>query len=344
MPATARRFRSTAQGPEARGREFGRAHAGVIAANLAGYRAMWGALRPGYDPLEDGAAALAATAAFAPDLLLEMEGMAAGAGLDPRLIGALNARTEILARLGATASECSAVVALPASGPPAMAQTWDWFGRFREGWLVWEVPHGDRETHVLTEAGIVGKAGLSSRGLGLLFTILHHARDGGPVGLPVHVAARAALDAGTLAGALDLLGRAEVSASSSLTLASTDGARSVELHPGGPGVVAPDAGLLVHTNHFLDPAAAAHDTGRTTDSDTITRRDRLRARLTPDATAADIVRAMDDHPDAAICCHPPPGTDPDAEYATLATLTIDLAAGTLDAHPGGPCTHPRRRP
>jgi isopenicillin-N N-acyltransferase-like protein len=336
----ARRFRSTTSGPDARGREFGQAHAGIIAANLAGYQAMWEALRPGYDPREDGAAALTATAAFAPDLAAEMEGIAAGAGLEPRLVGALNARTEILARLGAQVPECSAVVALPDGGLPVMAQTWDWFGRFRDGWLVWEVVHEDRETHVLTEAGIVGKAGLSTRGLGLLFTILHHARDGGAVGVPVHVAARAALDAGTLEGALDLLGRAKVSASSSLTLASREGARSVELHPGGPGLVEPRGGLIVHTNHFLDPAAAVHETGLAGDSDTLARRDHL-ARLSRDASVRDVLRAMDDHA-SGVCCHPPPGTNPADEYATLATLTLDLAAGALHAHPGGPCTHPRR--
>src|SRR3990172_3755409 len=84
---------------------------------------------------------------FAPALLAEIEGIAAGAGRTADEILALNARTEILpptfpdkpsaewlaSRLGRTADfgECTAIAVSPArstSGETLLAQNWDWLG------------------------------------------------------------------------------------------------------------------------------------------------------------------------------------------------------------------------
>jgi isopenicillin-N N-acyltransferase like protein len=342
-----RLYTSTQTDPFARGHAFGRAHAVKIAATIAGYRAMWEAEVPGYNPLPAGHAALAATEAFAPHLAAEMRGMAEGAGLELALIGAINARTEILATLKtSTRGECSAVIALPPEGPPVALQTWDWFHRFRQNWLVWEIPLEDGSvTKTMTEYGIVGKAGLNTRGLGLLFTILHHEHDGQGIGVPVHVAARAALDLGTdIHAAAALLAGAGVSASSSLNLSAWEYGRAaaltVELHPGGPGFVLPRAdGLLVHTNHFLDPRPAAQDTEPRSFPDTLLRHAMLARRLTGQSSPSEVLAALNCHmgADSALCCHPLPG-DPDDQYATLATVRLDLEAGVLHVHDGGPCT------
>lgn len=346
-----RLYRSTQTEPHARGVEFGRAHADRIAATVDGYRAMWRAADPAHDPFLPGEAALAATAGFAPHLADEMRGFAEGAGLDPRLIGAINARTEVLGALPvARKGECSAVIALPDRGraPPVAVQTWDWFHRFRDTWLVWEIPLADgTETRTMTEYGIVGKAGMNTRGLGLLFTILHHQGDGMGIGVPVHVVARATLDLGRdIAHAAQIAASADVTASTSLNLSAWDGrtaaAMTVEVHPGGPGFVLPDAdGLLVHTNHFLDPRPAAQDTGPKANPDTLLRRDMLVRALAGGGVTdpAQVLAAMDTHllGDSGICCHPLPG-DPDDQYATLATVVLDLAAGRMAVHDGGPCT------
>ncbi|MBS0565696.1 MAG: peptidase C45 [Proteobacteria bacterium] len=342
-----RLFTSTETDPFGRGREFGRALADRIAGTVAGYRAMWDAVVPGYDPAPAGNAALAATEDFAPYLAAEMRGMAEGAGLAPALIGAINARTEILAALSAPArGECSAVIALSSEGPPVAMQTWDWYHRFRRNWLVWEIPLADgTTTRTMTECGIVGKAGLNTRGLGLLFTILHHVDDGQGIGVPVHVVARATLDLGqNLHHAAQLAAKAKVSASSSLNLSAWDQGRAaaitVELHPGGPGFVLPARdGLLVHTNHFLDPRPAARDIEPGAFPDTLLRHAMLSRRLKGASTATEVLAALNCHmgADTALCCHPLPG-DPDDQYETLATVRLDLAAGALHVHDGGPCT------
>jgi len=385
-----RTFRSGVLEPRARGVEFGAAHGERIAANVAAYRRLF-AQAAGGAPLDVealGGQALAAIEGFAPELHEEILGIAEGAGLAPELLGAVNARTELLAVAGrarraraaagggsvsggaagaagdraddAAASrdasaapvrgECSTAVKLSVDGtPPIGVQTWDWYDELAGGWLVWEIPHPDgRRTTTLTEYGIVGKAGVNDRGIGLHFNILHHERDGATVGVPVHVAGRAMLDrAGDVNQALLALHAAEVSASSCLTVVSAEGdgcAVCVELHPGGPGHVLPDErGLLLHTNHFLSQPGAAGDTEPREAPDTLVRLDLLRRRLHGRAalTADELLAAFDCHAGGggALCCHPDTTLAPEARYATLATVELDVAAGTLRALAGGPCAH-----
>ena len=346
-------FRSTQTEPAARGREFGAAHARRIHAGVARYRALFErvAQRP-VDLHAMGAQALDSIARFAPPLHAEIAGMAEGADIDVRLLGAINARTEILAALNAPLrGECSTVVQVDAhSAHPVAVQTWDWYAEFADQWLTWEIPHADGHvTTTVTEIGIVGKAGVNDRGIGVHFNILHHERDGATIGVPVHVASRWMLDTcGDINQALQLLASAEVSASSSLTvIAAADNgstAVSVELHPGGPGFVFPDAiGLLVHTNHFLSSPAAAGDTEPRQYPDTLVRHDLLTRRLGGHAklSALQVIGAMNSHlgTTGALCCHPDPALPENGQYATLATIVIDVASGTLRALRGGPCNH-----
>lgn len=107
-------YRSTEMEPRARGREFGNRFAAKVKANVETYGALFTRFSGGgIDIPAAGKTALAATAGFAPALHEEMLGIAEGAGVDPVLIGALNARTEILAMAkAATRGECSAVIHL----------------------------------------------------------------------------------------------------------------------------------------------------------------------------------------------------------------------------------------
>jgi isopenicillin-N N-acyltransferase like protein len=352
-PVMTRLFRSTATGPRARGIEFGCIHGDKIRANIAIYKGLFDSRAGGsFDATGAGGEALAATKSFAPDLHAEMLGMAEGAGVDPALIGMLNARTEVLALFGAGGrGECSVIIHVAHDAvPPVAVQTWDWFCVLRESWLVWEIPLADGSvTKTMTEYGIVGKSGMNTRGLGLLFTILHHVDDGKRIGVPVHVAARHALDAASnIARAAQMLACADVSASSSINLVSCEdgvsAAMSVELHPGGPGFVLPDArGFLIHTNHFLAPGLSGFDTAPRSSPDTLLRHDLLRRKMAalkePGERA--ILSAMASHSggDGAVCCHREPGADAASAYETLCTVSLDLARGELRVHAGGPCTH-----
>jgi isopenicillin-N N-acyltransferase-like protein len=208
-------------------------------------------------------------------------------------------------------------------------------------------------TTTVTEFGILGKIGVNSRGLGLHFNILHHERDGGVMGVPVHVLARAVLDGtGDLNQALKIIQSARVSASSSLTLIATvnqeSAAVSAEVYPGGPGLVFPSpAGLLVHTNHFLSHPAAQGDTESRSFPDTLVRHDLLTRRLAMEKKLdlPRVLAAMNSHlgTTGAVCCHPDVRLPASGQYATLATVILDVRAGKLEALAGGPCGRTRAR-
>ena len=324
--------RSAPAGPSDRGEAFGAVHAERIAATLERYRALFA---PGTDLDALGAQALAATRGYAPALAAEIAGIAAGARLPATAVAALNARTEILGR---GRGECTTLAWAGAS-----VQTWDWHAELADGWLVWTIEHpGGRVVHTLTEYGIVGKIGVGGA-LGVHLNILHHARDGGPVGVPVHVVVRHLLDAARDVGhARDLAAAARVSASSALTLVGAGAAVTAELHPGGPGLVHPDAhGMLLHANHFLAPDAAVGDRAHVDDPGSYGRLDDLRARLgeRPPRDREAALAALCSHAGGydAICCHPDPAAPPGDRWATLATVALDPAHGTLAVRAGGPC-------
>ena len=349
-------YRSSATDPTIRGQDFGRHHAARIRGGLEHYQSLFERIATRrFDLKALGAQALERTLDFAAPLHAEMLGIASGAGLAPELIGALNARTEILALLGTPLrGECSTVVRVdPFSSAPLALQTWDWYSEFSEDWLVWHIPHADGgHTTTVTEFGIVGKAGVNNRGLGIHFNILHHRADGRDIGVPVHVLSRQVLDStGDLNRALQLITSAAVSASSALTLVAVmDGssaAVSAEVYPGGPGLVFPDAGgLLVHTNHFLSTPARDEDTEPRAFPDTLVRHDLLTRRFgaRPGRSPSQAVACMSSHLGTigAVCCHPDSAKPAPGQYATLATIILDVAAGTLQALPGGPCRHTGR--
>jgi isopenicillin-N N-acyltransferase-like protein len=340
---TVRTFRSSATAAEGRGRELGRAFADEITATVDAYQRLFDrAAGAPVDLAHLGALAAEQIALVSPALAAEISGIAEGAGLPITSIAAVGA-------IGV--HECSTAVLL-GHGQPVAVQAWDWYADLADLWFVWEIPHPDGHvTTTLTEYGIVGKIGVSTRGLGVLFNILHHGSDGAGIGAPVHVLARAVLDdAQDLNQALVRLSTAPVSASSSLTLiAASNGesaAVSVECNPGGVGYALPDdGGLLLHTNHFLSTPAAFHDTELRTGPDTVLRYDTLRRRLAgrADLDVSDVVSAMNSHllGGGALCCHADPALPAAAQFQTLATVALDVVGGTLTAHDGGPCTFPR---
>ncbi|HEU4657716.1 MAG TPA: C45 family peptidase [Capillimicrobium sp.] len=338
--------------PAERGEELGAAHPAAIAANLERYAELFAIVARGAVDLRAlGTEALEAIGRHAPDAAEEIRGIAGGAGLEPWEVALLNARTEVLARLRAPVrGECSTIVALRAPGAaPATLQTWDWHDTFADGWLVWTIEHPDgRVVHMLTEHGILGKIGVNSRGVGIHFNILGHERDGGAIGLPVHVLARQVLDrAGNVGEALALLGGAEVSASSVLTVvgasAAGEAAVCAELCPAGPRFVTPGRrGVLVHTNHFLDPELRRGDRAPTTAPDSYLRHDVLERALAsapPPRDRDDLLELMTSHVGGAgaVCCHPDPGAPLGERWTSLATVSLDVPAGALWVREGGPC-------
>lgn len=297
-----------------------------------------------------GGSAMDVIRGWAPELGEEIEGIAAGSSQDIELIAALNARTEILA---AGRGECSTIACLgnaTVDGEPIGIQTWDWHDDVAGCWMVWRIDHPDgRRVETMTEAGIVGKVGMSSSGVGVLLNILGHGQDGPPIGVPVHVMCRRVLDeADGAVKALELLAGARMSASSAVTVVAEDEdggtCCTVELSPAGPGFVTPDdRGVLIHTNHFVAEPGRLNDTMVVLGPDSVLRLDHARrgmARLDEGAVDEDaILGVMHSHRGGAgaICCHPAEGAPFGERWKTLATITLRPARREMVVRRGGPC-------
>lgn len=348
---TVRRFETDELDPYARGLELGRFGAEEIAWNLTSYTELFEVVGVSLSDLPAlGHAALARIEDWAPDLFAELRGQADGAGVELWRLGMLNARTEILATVGAIGEgECSAAIVLPETGAPRTVQTWDWHDVSNDDTLVVRyVARPGHEVRYFTEFGILGKIGVNSAGIGVHFNILNHAADGDGISVPVHVVARQVLEqATTLDEAIDIASSAAVSASTVLTIASyRDGradAACVELSSAGAAVVSPNGdGVLLHTNHFIDPRLAAGEMVPGTSS-TYPRLEQLRARLGALSSADAVERAsvgmlVHEADGAPVCCHPDPGVSFEHRWQTLLTIALDVEGGHLQFHAGGPCS------
>lgn len=345
---TIQRFTTTERDPRTRGEAIARQGAAHIRANLDDYLRLFRAVGVEDDRLRVfGTQAADALADWSPTLHAEMTGVAAGSELDEWQVGLLNARTEVLAAVGAVGEgECSTAVYLPEHGAPRTIQTWDWHDELAADRLVARyVADSGLTVRYFTEFGMLAKIGLNDAGLGLHFNILNHASDSDPVGVPVHAVARRVLDhATTIAEAADIAASATLSASTVLTVATYDGERAdaacIELSPAGQAIVRADDDFLVHTNHFLDAELARGDLVPSSAS-TYRRHKQVRERHDLVAVTDPLRRAdalcVHEADGAPVCCHPDPDVSFDQRWESLLTVVLDVENGRLGYHDGRPC-------
>jgi isopenicillin-N N-acyltransferase-like protein len=330
-----------------RGRAFGAALAPAIAVTVRTYRRLLAEvadLTPG-DMRARGAALEGSLGERWPELVEELDGMAAGAGQDLRDLIAVNARTELLAGTGR--AECSVIGSLRGSDV-SVAQTWDWHPDLAPARVVWTVNFPDGAWFsTATEAGILAKLGLNSHGLACALNFLACSADGGTDGVPIHLLLRLLLErAKDASQAIELLCGERTSASSAVTVAYAAGLDAellaVELSPGGATVVRPDAhGWLIHTNHFLSPPARGVDREPLAGPGSHLRRDRLSA-LVRDGVAP--LEALGSHLPAQepVCRHTEfdAGAPWEDRLATLLTIEIDPGAHKFNLAAGPACSAP----
>ena len=334
--------------PFERGRQYGEQTANLIQFNLEGY---WRLFK--HDTGLDRATVLYQARqyaepikGYAPHLLNEMRGIAEGAGVSLEEILALNCRTEILS-LGAIPlhQECTALFVAPETtgdGHTIVAQNWDWSDVLRGGTVLLRIEQPGQPTVLtLTEAGMVGKIGLNSAGVGVCTNFLRH--DHRRVGVPFHVLLREALNAPRLGLAVAAIYRDVRADSGNYLLAHADGeAVCLEATPSDVDFFHPEDGLLAHTNHFLSPRLQVGDRGILESDNTLVRYGRAIRLLRAQAgqvtveTLKSILRDHFNHP-KAICRHPDPGQPEIERSATLASMIVDLTAGEMHVTVGEPC-------
>lgn len=186
--------------------------------------------------------------AFDPELVTEMDAIAEGADVPRHWIHALNARSELVARMQAQANECTALFF---SEHALLGQTWDWIEPLEPLIAVLDIRHPDGHRILsLSEPGILAKIGLSSAGLGVCLNFLRSPET--LDGVPVHVLLRALLELRDPADLDALISRAGAGRSAHVLVGTATG-EGVGLEFTGRTChrLAPEHGVIAHTNHFL---------------------------------------------------------------------------------------------
>lgn len=339
--------------PLERGRSYGRQAADRIAKGVSHYAAQLQALGLGWP--EIGALVadyLPVIERFDAGYVVEMRGIAEGAGRRFEEIVLLNARTEILklasrpdlrARLNAIEDPdgCTGLVALPAAtsgGRLIHAQNWDWKAECAETAVVLRIRRDDGpDILTFTEAGALARCGLNAAGIAITANYLESDRDYSVVGVPLALIRRKVLESEHLALAMRAVYVTPKSPSNNMIVSHAGGvAIDFECAPDETFQVHPLNGLLVHANHWQSPVALAKlkDTGVANTPDSLYRDIRVRDLLTPriGSIDTDAVKAalFDDFATPWSVCRPPRPSLGSNLSATVAMIVMEPALGRME--------------
>ena len=342
--------------PLTRGRQYGAQATDRIHRSIALYGGLVARHGVGRDRLAEIISGFRPViAAIDEDYLIEMRGIAEGAGVEMRDIVMINARTEVLqlAELDAAARDntradadgCTAVVAMPevtAAGDLIHAQNWDWRPECAESGVVLAIRREDGpDILTFTEAGGLARCGFNSDGIALSGNYLECDRDYQAIGTPLAILRRKALEQTHLAMAIRTVATTPNSASNNMVLTHRDGfAVDFECAPDETFELWPEDGLLVHANHWKSVAARSklRETGLVSVPDSLYRDRRVAAHLRPLAgrITPDDVRAalLDDWQSPYSVCMPEVSKKGSASISTtVATIVMVPARGEMHIAP-----------
>ncbi|RDW91907.1 hypothetical protein BP5796_01301 [Coleophoma crateriformis] len=182
-------------------------------------------------------------------LVEEMEGVAEGSGLSFSSILAINVRTEI--SMGMMTDGCTAL-AWKTDSEALLAQNWDWEVPQQANLIALHIHRQAPQTSIsqVTEAGIIGKIGLNSSGVGVCLNAIR-ARGISYSRLPAHLALRVGLDSTSRSEAVERLEKAGLGAAAHILIADETGGTSMEFSALDLVKFEMRDGKVAHTNHFL---------------------------------------------------------------------------------------------
>ncbi|KAF1985274.1 AAT-domain-containing protein [Aulographum hederae CBS 113979] len=199
-----------------------------------------------------------------PAFLEEMQGIADGAGVDLASVIAINVRTEIT--FGLFTDGCTAL-SWHNNRNSFLAQNWDWMPEQKQNLINLCIAQPRKPTiKMITEAGLIGKIGLNSLGVGVCLNAIR-AKGMDPHRMPCHLALRTVLESPSRSAAVAALESSGVASSCHMLIADADGATGMEWSSTGCAKLEMDGkGRVFHTNHLLLPQEGVEDTTYLPDS------------------------------------------------------------------------------
>lgn len=316
--------------PKERGLAHGIAVKELIVQNIAFYKTL---LKLDDDTLRAQARACTEKiAAFRPEFVEEMDGIAEGANVAPDYIYMLNARTELLSLNDIVQSEC-ATFFFKDTG--LLFENWDWSEPSKDKTVLLHItlPNG-RTLLTFTEAGMLGKVGMSSAGFGVAFNYLYPAHA--LTGVPIHALLRATLEAGSFDEAHALLSSSSwMGTSGNIMLADASGrATDFELSGAAVSTLPLQGAAMAHTNHYLGGTENVSEAGEGFLHNSLARYAHAQEILTHTQEhnkAAAMNLLLDKGAGHGTLCRDFLAEDPgDIPTGTIASLIMDLPAKTLE--------------
>lgn len=278
---------------------------------------------------------------FSREVHAELQGMAAGAGIEWHEALMINAYKEI-ERTSLADSEppqdCTGVaLSRQRTGSGHLiAQNVDMHSAYRDLGIILELTSSSGVRMLSwTIAGTLGQTGINSLGLGRAGNGVHV--PGWRRGVPSAILTRKLLEQSTVSDAQALCSATERASSVNYLVADASGGiADLELTVTETFALAPTSGCLVHTNHFCSPEPAErHSYPRYEGS--LLRFSRM-AGLVGDSsklTTSDVMRFLSDHESApdSICAH-------EDTRQTVASCVLEPAVGRIHISRGIPCKSP----
>jgi isopenicillin-N N-acyltransferase-like protein len=329
-------------GPFERGRQHGAQAGDLIAAHLAylidalcsGQRSRPAAPTRGR-LLERALAFLPLYEAYAPDLVEEIRGVAAGARISFAEALLLNVRGEAL---GVVDEGCTAFAVgrgLTAGGAVLAGQTSDQAAWNREVMIVLAVePDTGPAALMCAHAGLIGYHGCNAAGVGQFANAVPS--TGWRMGLPQYLMKRRLLAQPDVAGCLAVLRETTIASAGNYVLADRTGSLlDVEITSIGLATLEPADDLIVHTNHYQHPDLAPSNAGTPHLAGSMCRATRLTEIIRAAGGAVTVetmMAALGDHASEPeqICSRGGP------HGMTVAAMIAELAHGRLHVARGGP--------
>ena len=168
----------------------------------------------------------------------------------------MNVRTEIT--FGLAMDGCTAVY-WKNDTSSLLAQNWDWQEEQQKNLINLHITQvGKPAISMITEAGIVGKIGLNSRGVGVCLNAIK-ALGITIQKLPCHLALRTCLESASAEEAVVALRKAGVASACHILVADSESAVGLECSHIDIVELTMAQGILTHTNHYIQPHPGVED-------------------------------------------------------------------------------------
>jgi len=191
--------------------------------------------------------------AYAPEIVEEMKGIAAGAKVDYKDIFFLNIAYEISPSLPMGCTSFAAAGETIGDGGIITGQNFDFLLMFEEIMVLLKMkPIQGPEIMAIAPAGCLGLIGLNSAGISLNLNLIRNKDSLLPTGgVPSHVILRKVLSSENIGEAISIIAAAERRSAKNYLLASDQGdVVDVEVTMNDLDVHYTERGILTHANHY----------------------------------------------------------------------------------------------